>query len=160
MDATTMAETDLLLAKLRSDFPDLTFSVDSTFRWSPEEQTIYVGKLKSNRDNATLLHELGHAMAGHTDFEHDIDLIKMEREAWTKAQAVAPTYDVTIDEDDIEAALDTYRDWLDARSRCPNCSQTGVQEKADIYNCLICRVGWRVNDARQCGLKRYRLSLD
>jgi hypothetical protein len=155
-----MAATNSLLANLRRDFPDLTFTEGSTFRWAPDERSIYVAALKTPRDKATLLHELGHAMCGHSDFEHDIDLVKMEREAWTKAQAVAPGYDVVIDEDIVENALDTYRDWLDARSRCPNCGQTGVQEQEATYNCIICHVGWRVNDARQCGLKRYRLSLD
>lgn len=155
-----MAATNSLLARLRRDFPDLSFKEGSTFRWAPDEHTIHVAALKNSRDKATLLHELGHAMSGHSDFEHDIELLKMEREAWTKAQAVGPTYDVTIDEATVEDALDTYRDWLDARSRCPNCGQTGVQEQEAIYTCIICHVGWRVNDARQCGLKRYRLSLD
>lgn len=155
-----MAVTASLVANLAEDFPGVRFEISDLFRWSPYEQTVYVGSLRTPRDEATLLHELGHAMCGHSDFTHDIDLLKMEREAWTKAQAVAPTYNVKIDEDIVEAALDTYRDWLDARSRCPSCGQTGVQESEAVYQCLICHVGWRVNDARQCGLKRYKLEID
>lgn len=155
-----MAVTSSLVTKLRKDFPHIHFEKSDLFRWSPEEETVYIGAMRTARDRATLLHELGHAMCGHSDFTHDIELLKMEREAWTKAQAAAPNYGVEIDEGIVEEALDTYRDWLDARSRCPNCHQTGVQESDAIYQCLICHVGWRVNDARQCGLRRYRLEID
>jgi hypothetical protein len=155
-----MASTASLVAKLQADFPDIHFVKSDMFRWSPDEQTVYVGEMRSDRDSATILHELGHAMCGHSDFAHDIDLLKMEREAWTKAQATSQQYEITIDEDTVEEALDTYRDWLDARSRCPNCGQTGVQEGEAVYQCLICHTGWRVNDARQCGLKRYKLEVD
>jgi hypothetical protein len=155
-----MAATASLVSKLGRDFPNIRFEKSDRFRWSPTTQTVYVGPMRAKRDSATLLHELGHAMCGHSEFSHDIDLLKMEREAWTKAQAVAQNYDIAIGIDTIEDALDSYRDWLDARSRCPSCGQTGVQEAEGIYNCLICHVGWRVNDARQCGLKRYKLSID
>jgi len=155
-----MAETVSLVARLRHDFPDIGFEPGDGFRWSPRDNSVYYVAPLKKRDGATLLHEAGHALLGHTDFSHDINLIKMEREAWSRALQLAKTYDVTIDDDAVEEALDSYRDWLDARSRCPNCGQTGVQESEGIYHCPICRVGWRVNDARQCGLRRYRLEKD
>lgn len=158
MAVITMAATDSLISKLKADYPSLRFVPADYFRWAPEDQTIYYAPLGEPRDEATLLHELGHALAGHTDFFHDIELIKMEREAWVKATAIAPTYEVVIEETVAEEALDSYRDWLHARSRCPNCEQAGVQESENTYQCLICYASWRVNDARQCGLRRYRLS--
>lgn len=160
MDATTMAATASLVAELIRDFPQFTFKQGGQFRWEPDSLTVHYAMVKTERDKATLLHELGHAMCGHTDFEHDIELIKMEREAWTKAEAIATDYGVAIKESLVEESLDTYRDWLDARSRCPRCNQTGIQEGEGTYQCLICNFGWRVNDARQCGLKRYRLSIE
>jgi hypothetical protein len=137
-----MDATGSLLNRIRNDFPDVRF----------------LGEIKTARDQATLLHELGHALARHHDFSKDIDLLKMEREAWTKAEALAPDYEVAISEETIEEALDSYRDWLHARSRCPNCSQTGIQYDENTYHCLLCHLDWRVNDARQCGLRRYKLT--
>lgn len=153
MDATR------LLPRVKASFPDITFEETNDFRWSPATQTVYVGPMESERDAITLLHEVGHALAGHQGYERDIDLLKLEREAWTTAKnMIAPLFEVVIDEETIEEALDSYRDWLHARSRCPECEQNGVQHSLHTYTCLLCSTTWRVNDARKCGLKRYRLA--
>ena len=153
-----MAETNSLVDRLTAAYPALSFKEAEMYRWSPQEHTVYYERPVSSRDEATLLHELGHGLLEHKDFTHDIDLLKMERAAWTKAQSLSPLYEVAIDDELVEEALDSYRDWLDARSRCPNCSQTGIQEAEATYRCVICHIEWRVNDARQCGLKRYVVS--
>ena len=150
-----MAATNSLVARLTADYPALTFSQADAFRWSPQERTVYYQPVSTPRDEATLLHELGHGLLEHEDFTHDINLLKMERAAWTKARELSSHYEVVIIDELVEEALDSYRDWLDARSRCPNCSQTGIQEAEATYRCVICHIEWRVNDARQCGLKRY-----
>ena len=81
----------------------------------------------------------------------------MERQAWDKAIDLADTYDAHIDDSIIETTLDSYRDWLHARSTCPTCSATGLQVKNRTYNCPVCHGQWRVNEARICALRRYNL---
>lgn len=158
MDATTMDLTNWL-PKAKQAFPAITFELDDDFRWSPQQQTVFVGKISDERDVITLLHEIGHAVADHSGYDRDITLLTLEREAWTIASdQVAPLFNITIDNELIEEALDSYRDWLHARSTCPECGQNGIQRDQNTYECLLCRTSWRVNDARRCGLKRYRLT--
>lgn len=152
-----MAKTSLpnALDTLRAQFPAITFESSDGFRWSPDNSTVYTGPISSNDDLYLLLHETGHAIAGHTTYTQDIRLLKLEREAWEVAQKqLTPLFEVTIPQDFVEDALDTYRDWLYARSLCPLCSSSGVQENEQHYRCLACGTGWKVNDARQCQLRR------
>ena len=140
----------LLVDQLSADFPELNFEASDRERWSPQNHTVYF------TDNpATLLHELGHALLKHRDFNQDIELIHMERDAWEKAREISNNYSISITDDQIEDALDRYRDWLHDRSLCPECHQTGIQSTADLaYYCINCDARWNVNDARSCGLKR------
>lgn len=155
MDATHWLQT------AKSQFPGINFETGEDFRWSPRTQTVYIGTITCERDVVTLLHEIGHAIAGHDGYDRDIDLLKLEREAWTVAKNdIAPLFDIGIDEDLVEQALDSYRDWLHARSRCPECNQNGIQQSLHAYKCLLCNTVWRVNDARRCGLKRYRIAIE
>jgi Zn finger protein HypA/HybF involved in hydrogenase expression len=148
-----------LLSTVKSTFPALNIETGDDFRWSPTEQTVYTGPLRNERDLITLLHEIGHAQAGHNGYNKDVELLTLEREAWTIARDdIAPKFDIVVSEELIEEALDSYRDWLHARSRCPECEQNGIQQTLDVYTCLLCTTSWRVNDARRCGLKRYRLN--
>ena len=157
MAAIAMPSTTLLATKLVKDYPQLTFSVGGDFYWSPSEQTVYYEKDSS--DVAAFLHELAHGLLEHGDYSRDIRLIELERDAWTHANGVlAPRYDITISDEVIEAALDTYRDWLHARSTCPHCQATGVQTSSETYRCIACRTSWKVNEARICALRRYTLS--
>ncbi|MCY1379960.1 hypothetical protein D9M68_895230 [compost metagenome] len=83
----------------------------------------------------------------------------MERDAWRYAkEKLGSNYKVTITDTVIQDSLDTYRDWLHARSTCPNCQATGMQNRKRHYRCIACQHVWRVNDARICGLRRYSLS--
>jgi hypothetical protein len=143
-----------LVPKLTLDFPDITFSPGERFHWHPETQTI--SYIETSDDFASLLHEIGHAALGHTDFNRDIELIEMERDAWQYAvEILAPRYDMMINPATAEDALDTYRDWLHTRSICPACQATGVQIKQRMYRCMACRSEWTVNDARQHALRRH-----
>ncbi len=105
-----------------------------------------------------LLHEFGHALLGHRTYTRDIDLVTMERAAWERAGELATSYDITLSDELIEQALDSYRDWLHARSLCPTCGATGVQVATGTYHCLACHRDWRVNEARRCGLRRYNVT--
>ena len=154
MDATTMPSTRSLLANLRRDFPDITFAEGSPFRWSPEQRTVYYA---DSRDGASLLHEVAHAQLAHTHYTRDIELLQMERDAWEYTARLTKQYNVAIDPDHIETMLDSYRDWLHARSICPSCQATGVQTDIKHYHCLACLATWKVNEARSCALRRYKV---
>lgn len=150
-----MPSTLSLLETLKWDLPHISFSRSDTFRWSPDDTTVYY----ANTSDATpLLHEVAHATLGHTRYHYDIELLKMEREAWDQAIKLAREYTIEIDGEYIESTLDTYRDWLHNRSLCPTCEATGIQIGTSRYSCLACNEIWRVNEARMCALRRYKLS--
>lgn len=106
-------------------------------------------------DPVGTLHELGHAICNHQKYGRDIELVIMEREAWDRALELSRRYGIDIDPDEIEDYLDTYRDWLDKRSRCPKCHQTGWQDQQQLtYHCPNCGSSWQANDARKTALRR------
>jgi ribosomal protein S27AE len=137
---------------LKRDFPDFHFEIAEENLWLPEEHKI----LYRPNDKTGILHELGHAICGHSDFTQDIELIQAEREAWDKAIEIAQKYGVKISQNRIEGAMNWYRDWLHFRSICPNCSQNGLQQRHDRrYRCLNCNTIWIANDGRNARLHRY-----
>jgi len=156
MDAIIMPSTPSLLPKLQADFPLLTFIAGDDFLWSPQEKTVYYVATDPEYE-ALLLHELSHSLLDHQDYQRDIQLVAMETEAWEKARTLSKQYDVTITEDALQDHLDTYRDWLHARSTCPRCEATGMQSNKQQYRCLACHHEWRVNEARVCALRRYSI---
>lgn len=162
MDATTTEPITSLITRLiknneqHAKSANLKFSASHYFGWDYAACTITYNPDDPDAP-AHLLHEYGHALLGHHDHDRDISLLAMERAAWDEAVQLAPKYNVTIDTDTIESALDTYRDWLHARSTCPTCATTGIQVRGDRYLCLACQAIWRVNDARSCSLRRYTI---
>lgn len=153
-----MHSTNSLISQLKADFPDLSFQDADEFRWSPEYQTIFVDKKEEN-GNLFILHELSHAILDHRHYSHDIDLIKLERDAWEYTQhTLSAVYSIELNAAIIQANLDTYRDWLHARSTCPSCQATGLQVRRQQYRCLACGQRWKVNEARLCALRRYMLT--
>ena len=140
-----------IVSKLAKDYPALTFAEGDDFLWSPEVNTIFY---KKDSDDALLFHEVGHALLEHKDYDRDVTLLTMERDAWDKAKTL--DYGLKIDETTVQDHLDTYRQWLHARSTCPTCGANGHQVKKLTYHCVACGTDWRVNEARLCGLKRYR----
>ena len=151
-----MPSTSSLISKLQSDYPQFLFKKASRFLWSPTDKTIYYTD-KNNDYSIFLLHELSHGLLNHADYSHDIELIAMESKAWDKVIELAKKYEVSINEDAIQSTLDTYRDWLHSRSTCPNCRATGIQNGKKSYHCLACNHEWRVNEARICALRRYKM---
>jgi hypothetical protein len=146
-----------LVNKLQGDFGQFAFTPGDDFHWSPVDNTVYY--MADSDDSASLLHELAHGLLGHKSYSRDIALLEMERDAWSRAAGqLGAVYEVIIDEETVEMALDTYRDWLHARSTCPNCQAIGVQTNKHQYSCVACHEKWRVNDARICALRRYKLS--
>lgn len=150
-----MESINSLVSKLRKDFPDFHFKVGETARWSPDTMTVYYVKNQDEESIYELIHELGHGELRHSEYQQDIELISLELEAWERAIETAITYGISIPQETVESHLDSYRDWLHARSRCPRCNQAGIQEKdSGIYECLLCHLRWEANPAKQCGLRR------
>ena len=154
MDATLPQKVCSLIDKLRQDYPEISFEESITTAWSPSEKTVfYQGESSVN----TILHELGHGLLMHTEYNRDIELLKLEFLAWQKAKEISVKYAIKITDTEIENHLDTYRDWLHARSTCPSCQTTGLQDTENSYKCLTCHHKWRVNQARTCALRRYSI---
>lgn len=155
MDVITMPSMHLaqLLPKLTAAYPALSFTPGDRFAWSPDKGTVYYDE--SDDAPELLLHELAHGILEHHDYSKDIELVAMETAAWDTALKLADTYDVTISDKTVQDNLDTYRDWLHARSTCPNCDATGYQTGKQLYSCVACAHSWRVNEARICALRRY-----
>ena len=125
-----------LLEKIRSDFPELRFRTGDKFTFRPP-RTIIVGPDQAFWD-LLLLHELSHAILKHNSFRIDIQRLKMETEAWKKARELAAFYGVEANEEIIQENLDTYRDWLHKKSRCPKCGLTRFQTPDGKYHCPRC----------------------
>ncbi len=140
-----------LLKKLIKDYPNITFTSSSTFYWSPKEHTVYYDASKKG-DPAlwALVHELSHGLLGHKTYKTDFELLQLEADAWHKAKEVGAQYGVRMQEDHIQDCLDTYRDWLHARSKCPSCGEHGLQQKDGDYECLNCTEIWHVSNERFC----------
>lgn len=148
-----MPSLNSLIASLSRDYPTITFESGKEFLWSPATTTVVYHT--DSQDTAQLLHEVSHAILNHADYQSDIQLITMERDAWQTARSIADSYDVQISDSLVQDHLDTYRDWMHARSTCPSCKSVGVQKAPALYTCPACRGSWKVNEARLCGLRRH-----
>jgi len=156
MESTTSLLKQLKSAKLTTPSgAAISFCQGDGFYWDPKSITVFYNPTQHNASQL-LLHELGHAMLGHDSYRKDIELIAIERAAWEQARQLSAPYNVTIHDDMVEESLDTYRDWLHARSLCPYCSDTGVQTAPKAYQCMSCHNTWSVNEARTCNLRRYK----
>ncbi|MDB5175368.1 MAG: hypothetical protein JWM81_226 [Candidatus Saccharibacteria bacterium] len=143
---------DDLLAQLRAAFPQLTYTKGTQFCWSPENrEVIYRQTASGVKSQWSLLHETGHALLEHNSYEADFELIRMELAAWNKAQEIAQSLHMEIDEEHIQDCLDTYRDWLYKRSICPSCNTKCLQQDDFVhYRCFNCHTNWRVSPSRFC----------
>lgn len=140
-----------LLTTLQQEYPEVRFVAADQFRWSPSEQTVsYDPKKHSSEASLALLHELSHALLGHKDYKTDFELLELEVAAWHHAETLAVTYGVKTDPEHVQDCLDTYRDWLHARSKCPACTEHGLQKNRTTYTCLNCHTKWHVTSERFC----------
>lgn len=139
-----MQKINSLICKLREDFSDITFTESDTFKWDCERREIEFNT-KDSSYALVLLHEVAHSVLNHEDYGHDIELVKMEAEAWGHVEDVlAPKYGVKFDGDLAENHIDSYRDWLHKRSTCPNCTINGCQNGEQTYKCPHCLAIWKV----------------
>lgn len=141
-----------LLNSLKLSFPALEFTAGSTFAWSPETNEVFYRVGNQEKHYVwSLLHETGHGVLQHNTYKTDVELLKMEVAAWDKAKELAPQFNIAIDEDHIQDCLDTYRDWLHARSICPTCTTKCLQQNdRHHYRCHNCHTVWKVTPSRFC----------
>lgn len=145
------------IAKLRQDFPEFSFKPGAQDHWSPRTGTITYKSDMPMRDlQFSMLHELAHALLGHTNYHNDFELIKLESAAWELAAEIGKKYGVKIDDEHIQNCLDTYRDWLHARSTCPTCDMNVLQKDPHHYRCFNCGTEWSVTTGHF--VRPYRLS--
>jgi len=146
-----------LLERIAADYPDLSFIESAHFGWHAGKKHVSYRKTGKNTEHSmfALLHELGHALLGHKDYTHDIELLQIEVAAWDKARELAGHYQIELDEDYLQDCLDTYRDWLHLRATCPACFARSLQASSSRYRCLNCQTEWTVTRSRLC--RPYRL---
>jgi hypothetical protein len=149
-----------LLKQLQVRFPSLTYMVGPAFYWSPQSQEIFYKPDAPDTQAAwSLLHETSHALLHHSRYTMDFELVLLETAAWQRASLLAAELGISIDNDHIQDCLDTYRDWLYARSQCPRCSNKGIQQSnARQYGCFNCGALWKVAPSRFC--RAYRVLND
>jgi hypothetical protein len=142
-----------------ADFPNIKFKSGSKFAWSPVEQTVYYEKNKvdTKKGRFTLLHEISHALLNHTSFNSDLELMKLEVEAWQHARRLAKNYDLPQDDCYIDECLESYREWLYKRSMCAECLTNSLQDSKGIYNCHICGLRWSVPTSQLCKIQRRKI---
>ncbi|MYB40112.1 hypothetical protein F4X86_02450 [Candidatus Saccharibacteria bacterium] len=142
------------LQQLQQDFGDITFVKGRANSWSPQAKEIHYSRPISKY---SLLHELGHALEGHVTYKLDIQLLKLEADAWQKASEIAGRYGLEIPQKYINDCMDTYKDWLLARSKCPDCGLVGLQSpKTLAYSCCNCPLHWSVPLETRCLVRRIR----
>lgn len=130
MGLTTLSE------QLRSDYPELRFVKGRKFAFRPP-RTIVLGPEEPFAE-LLALHELAHALCKHRSFRMDVERLRMEKEAWEKVGELAEHYGIEADEEIVQRELDTYRDWLHQKSRCPRCGLTRFQTPNSRYHCPRC----------------------
>ena len=148
-----------IIDALKKSYPDITFTVDSSFYWSPKNNAVHYAKSYASNEKHlwALLHEVGHAVLKHQTYTTDFNLLQLEIEAWQKARQIARSHDIVIDPEHIQDCLDTYRDWLYQRSTCPSCTNCSLQMSKDLYSCFNCNESWRVSASRMCRSYRKRV---
>jgi hypothetical protein len=147
--STSNKTADTFINKLGKDYPQFSFMPGKQEHWSPKTNTItYSQDEPAEERQYGLLHELAHALLGHSTYHSDFELLKLEAEAWELASKIATKYRIKLDNDHIQDCLDTYRDWLHRRSACPTCSVHTMQKDSHHYLCFNCGTQWSVSSGR------------
>jgi predicted RNA-binding Zn-ribbon protein involved in translation (DUF1610 family) len=126
-----------LIDRVILDYPQFKFCPGSQEHWSPKSNTITYSQSEP-------LDEL----LGHNTYQSDFELLKLESEAWQLAAKIGRKYHIMLDDDHIQDCLDTYRDWLHRRSKCPTCGMHVMQQDSVTYKCFNCDTSWQVSSRR------------
>ncbi|HUY53071.1 MAG TPA: hypothetical protein VMV24_00650 [Candidatus Dormibacteraeota bacterium] len=140
--------------------PDIRLEPGNSFFWSPKHNKITYNEsvITSPIGTWSMLHEVAHALMRHTNYASDLELLRLEVEAWDEAKKLGDKLGLIINDDHIQDCLDTYRDWLHRRSTCPNCGIVCLQSTSTLYHCHNCNISWNVSASRFC--RPYRLQIN
>lgn len=131
-----------LVERLSKDFPKLRFRQGRKFAFRPPRTIFFEPATEAEAEykiySMRLLHEVGHAISGHRDYTQDLKRVKMECEAWQRARELSEKYGVEYDEEIAEGELESYREWLHQKSKCPKCGLTRYQAGNGEYHCPFC----------------------
>lgn len=127
---------EVIIQRLEKDYSELRFVAGEKFAFRPPRTIVY--EQEATNFDLLILHEVGHALCGHKTFKMNIRRLKMEVEAWEKARELAKSYGVPFDDDVVQDELDTYRNWLHQKSRCPKCGLTRFETPEGEYRCPQC----------------------
>lgn len=137
-------ELSKFITQLSKDFPDFHFTYGKRFSFRPPK-TIVVGPEEGENTPFLVFHELGHALSGKYTYGLGVERLKIESLAWqegkkaydackaSKKYSTLPAWN----EDFVEDNLDTYRNWLHSKSKCPTCGLT-MYENTDGWHCPYC----------------------
>jgi predicted RNA-binding Zn-ribbon protein involved in translation (DUF1610 family) len=155
---TTSSKTPkVFISQIIKDYPQFNFAPGPQEHWSPKSNTITYSQSEPMTElRYGLLHELAHALLGHNTYKSDFELLKLESQAWELAAKLGKKYGIKLDQDHIQDCLDTYRDWLHRRSKCPSCGMHVLQNNPNSYKCFNCGTGWKVSNRRFA--RPYRLT--
>jgi len=146
---TTSGKASDFITLIIADYPQFIFKPGRQEHWSPRTKTItYDDSASADELRYGLLHELSHALLGHDNYHSDFELLKLESQAWEMAVKIGRKYKVKLDNDHIQDCLDTYRDWLHRRSKCPTCGMHVLQKDVRTYQCFNCGASWQVSAGR------------
>jgi predicted RNA-binding Zn-ribbon protein involved in translation (DUF1610 family) len=141
---------------IAKDYPQFKFVPGPQEHWSPKTNTItYCETEPFNELRYGMLHELAHALLEHKNYQTDFELLKLESDAWELAIKIGKKYKINLNKDHIQDCLDTYRDWLHRRSKCPSCGTHSLQKDQNTYVCFNCGTNWTVSHRRFA--RAYRL---
>lgn len=117
-----------------------------SYRLKNGKKVVFLGEPQPNF-GLLALHELGHALCEHKDYNTHVERLKIESEAWEMAKTVYSNYATNThladilpewNEDIVQEKLDTYREWLHNKSLCKKCGLTMYQTKDGKYHCPRC----------------------
>lgn len=145
--STSSKTPERFVKRLAADYPQFHFRAGAQEHWSPRTRTITY-EAGNDKLRYGLLHELAHALLGHNSYKSDFELLKLESQAWQTAAKIGRGYGIIIDEEHIQNCLDTYRDWLHRRSKCPSCGVHVMQSDSHNYRCFNCGENWQVSAGR------------
>lgn len=128
----------------------------SRFAWSPNENIVWYEeeRLATPEGILSMLHESSHALLHHTGYKNDLQLLRLEVDAWRKARELAREFKVPVEESFVDDCLESYREWLYRRSTCVRCGTNSFQDHQGTYSCHICGSRWQVPTSPLCQVRR------
>lgn len=130
--------------------PDLLFVPNGYFAYDAALELINYdpSALNTNEGKLSLVHEIAHARLGHFHYGSDFELLLMEIDAWCLTRKLAKQYKLTLDKHFIDHCIETYDNWLSARSTCPSCQTFCLEDSPHQFHCFSCGTDWRVNQRK------------